>query len=192
LDRALREDPDSTQLLILQGEMYDLQQRYEDAIGVYQKLLANSSLKGDERAIVLNNLSFMVALLGDKVHTDVDSLKSVQEAVDILGPTSAILDTRAVVYTALGNYNRAIEDLELSISDDPTAAKYFHKAIAHLGAGQNQAALQAWDKALELGLSTQELDPMDRSRFDTVKSTIEQLRTPGPTTPEAAPLSAAG
>jgi tetratricopeptide (TPR) repeat protein len=192
LDRALREDPDSIKLLILQAETYDLQQRYEDAVATYQKLLANPNLKGTERAIALNNLSYMVALLGDKVQTDIDPLKLVQQAVQLLGPTAAILDTRAVVYTSQENYDRAIEDLELSLADEPSAVKYFHKVVAHLGASENQAALQAWDKAMELGLSVQELDRMERDRFESIKSKIDGLRPESTSLPESAPLSAAG
>lgn len=192
LDRALRENPDLVDLLILQGELYDLEQRHEDAIATYQKLLDNPGLTGTKRAIVLNNLAFMVALLGDKVQTDIDSLKLVQEAVDLLGPTAAILDTRAVAYTSQGKYDRAIEDLELSLADEPTAVKYFHIVVAYLGAGQNQAALQAWDKAIELGLKVDELDRLERGRFESVKSQIDKLRPEIPSSPESAPLSAAG
>jgi hypothetical protein len=64
--------------------------------------------------------------------------------------------------------------------------------VAHLGAGQNQAALQAWDKAIELGLSIDELDRLERSRFDSIKSQIDKLRPQSPSSPESAPLSAAG
>jgi tetratricopeptide (TPR) repeat protein len=192
LDRALRENPNSFPLLMLQAELYDLQQKYDDSLATYQKLLNDQSLRGQEKAIVLNNVSFMVALLGDKLQTDLDPLKLVQEAVQILGPTAAILDTRAVVYSAQGNYARAIEDIDLSLADEPTAAKYYHKVVAHLGAGQNQAALEAWDKAQELNLTVQDLDRLERDRFEGVKAKIEKLQSPNPTVSETAPLRAAG
>ena len=120
------------------------------------------------------------------------SLALVQEAVQLLGPTASILDTRAVVYTSQKNYQRAVEDLELSLADEPTAVKYFHKVVAHLGAGENQAALQAWDKAVELGLSVQDLDRMERDRYPTIKAKIDALRPAGTASPESSPLSAAG
>jgi tetratricopeptide (TPR) repeat protein len=97
-----------------------------------------------------------------------------------------------VVYTSQENYDRAIEDLELSLADEPSAVKYFHKVVAHLGASENQAALQAWDKAMELGLSVQELDRMERDRFESIKSKIDGLRPESTSLPESAPLSAAG
>ena len=40
-----------------------------------------------------------------------------------------------------------IDDLELSVTDGPTASKYFHKAVAHLRANQSRAASEAWEKA---------------------------------------------
>jgi tetratricopeptide (TPR) repeat protein len=184
-DRSLRENPDYSPLLILQAELFDLQQRYEEAVAAYLKLLNNEDLEGRQRGIVLNNLSYMVSLLGDKVETDVDPMELVQEAVEIFGPTEAVLDTRAVVYISQQQYDKAIEDLELSVADAPTAVKYFHKALAHFGAGENSAALQAWDKAEELGLEPEVIDRMERQRYEETKAKVEQLRGKGTTVTDA-------
>ena len=80
--------------------------------------------------MVLNNLSFLAALAGSKAG-EADPLALVQEAADIVGPNSDILDTRAVVYISQKKYERAIRDLEMSVTDNPTASKYYHKALAH-------------------------------------------------------------
>ena len=61
LDAALRENPDSIPLWTKQAEMYDLQKKYEESAGVYRKLLARNDLVDDRRAIVLNNLAFLLA-----------------------------------------------------------------------------------------------------------------------------------
>ncbi len=129
LDAGLRENPDSIQLLIIQADLYDLQKKYDESAAVYRKLLARHDLTGLRRAVVLNNLSFLLALSGSNAATDADPLKWVDEAAQIMGPNSDILDTRAVVLTAEKKYKQAIQDLELSVTDNPTASKYYHLAV---------------------------------------------------------------
>lgn len=190
LDTSLRENPDSINLLIVQADLYDLQKKYEEAAGVYRKLLSRNDLTGIRRAVVLNNLSFLVALAGSKAATDVDPLELVEKAAEILGPNSDILDTRAVVLTARQQYQPAIQDLELSVTDNPTASKYFHKADAHLRANQNRDAVAAWEKAEELGLGRDAINRMEFERYEEMKSKIDQLR--GSSVTRTEPLRRAG
>jgi tetratricopeptide (TPR) repeat protein len=176
LDTGLRENPDSINLLIDQADFYDIQKRYDDAAKIYRNLLTRDDLTGIRRAIVLNNLAFLVALDSSAAATDVDPLKLVQEAAEILGPNSDILDTRAVVHVARKEYKQAIEDLELSVTDNPTASKYFHKAQAHLLAGENRAAVEAWEKAEELGLNRDAINLMEHRLYEQLKTKIDQIR----------------
>lgn len=181
LDAGLRENPDSISLLIVQADLYDLLKRYDDAANIYRKLLDRKDLVDMRRAVVLNNLSFLVALAGKATTTDVDPMKLVSEAVEILGPNSDILDTRAVVYVSRQQFKEAIADLELSVTDSPTAAKYFHKAQAHLGARESRAAVEAWEKAEALGLSRESLNRMEYDNYEKAKGEIEKIRGPSVT-----------
>jgi tetratricopeptide (TPR) repeat protein len=190
LDAGLRENPDSISLLVVQADLYDLQKKYEDAANVYKKLLENKDLTGTRRAVVLNNLAFLIALAGKSAATDIDPLKLVQEAVQILGPNSDILDTRAVVFISRGEYKLAIQDLDLSVMDSPTAAKYFHKAAAHLRAGENRAAVEAWQKAEGMGLSRESLNRLEYNLYEQVKGEIDKIRRPSVTRTD--PLRKAG
>jgi cellulose synthase operon protein C len=176
LEVGLLENPDSISLLMLKADLLDIQRRYDDAAAIYRKLLGRGELTGMRRAIVLNNLSYLVALAGPAAASDVDALKLVNEAAGILGPNSDILDTRAVVWISRGEYRKAIEDLELSVTDNPTAAKYFHKAQAHLLGRENREAVAAWEKAEELGLSPESLNRMEHEKYDETKAKIEQIR----------------
>ncbi len=173
LDGALRRDPESIPLLMQQAEFNDVRQNYDAAAEGYKRLLSRRDLRGRGRAIVLNNLSYLLALQGSDQG---GAIRFISEAVDILGPSPDILDTRAVVFIANNQFDEAIEDLKLSVTDNPTAAKYFHKTIAHLGAGQNSDALGAWKEALKLGLERDRLGRMEREQFDEVKSRIDKLQ----------------
>ncbi len=197
LDRALSENIGSVPLLMAQAEFREVQENYVAATKLYRELLANHEVTGIPRAVVLNNLSFLLALKGQTAASgDLDPLDLVQEAAQILGPTADILDTRGVVWIARKRYDEAIADLSLAVSDNPNPSKYFHKAEAHLLAGaknglaQNKAALEAWAKAEELGLSRDSLHELERNRYDDLKAKIEQLRTGGRavTRAEAAPV----
>jgi tetratricopeptide (TPR) repeat protein len=190
LETALRENPDSISLQMIQADLYDLQRKYDEAASVYRKLLAHKDLTGLRRAIVLNNLAFLQALAGPSAASDIDPLKLVEEAAQIMGPNSDILDTRAVVLIARKQYKQAIHDLELAVTDMPTDAKYFHKAQAHLLAGENRAAVEAWEKAEELGLSRDSLNRMEHEQFEQIKSKIDQLR--GGSVTQAEPRRRAG
>lgn len=177
LDRALLENPDSVPLLMMQAEFYDAQKRYEDAAAIYRKLLKRQDLVGVSRAIVLNNLAYLVTLAGSNAQADTDPLKLIEEASQILGPTTDILDTRSAINIASKNYQKAIRDSEYAVTDSPSPSKYFHLAAAHLYAGENKAALEAWDKATELGDIKKDLNRLEYDRFDDVKSKIDQLKS---------------
>lgn len=192
LDAGLRENPDSITLLLVQADLYDLQKKYDEAAAVYRKLLSRHELIGLRRAVVLNNLSYLAALAGSAAAPDVDALQLVQEAAQILGPNSDILDTRAVVLTARKQYQQAIQDIDLSVTDNPTASKYFHKADAHLRAGENRAAVEAWTKAEQLGLSRDVLNRMEHERYEEMKKQIDQIRGGGPSVTQSEPLRRAG
>jgi tetratricopeptide (TPR) repeat protein len=176
LNRAILESPDSITLQILLAEFEDLRTNYGDAAAIYQKLLSRRDLTGPPRAVVLNNLAFLIAVAGSSTEVGLDPLVLVQEAADILGPTADILDTRAVIYIVRGEHQKAIRDLVYSVTDNPNSAKYFHKAVAHLGAGENTAAIEAWEKAEELGDIRSELNRLEFDRFDEAQSKIEELR----------------
>ncbi len=186
IDAGLRENPGSITLLVMQADLFDVQKRYEDAANTYRKLLSRTDLTGMTRAVVLNNLAYLVAIAGKSAGTSVDPMKLVQEAAQILGPNSDILDTRAVVHISRQEYTAAINDLELSVTDNPTASKYFHKAVAHLRAGQRRAAVDAWQKAEELGLKRDILNRMEFDLYEQTKTEIDKLR--GASVTKAEPL----
>jgi tetratricopeptide (TPR) repeat protein len=180
LDAGLRENPDSIPLMIVQADFYDLQKKYQEAAEIHRKLLARNDLKDKDirRAVVLNNLAFLLALDKSAMGGNDKPLQLVQEAVEIMGPNSDILDTRAVVLISQNDFKGAIRDLELSVTDSPTASKYFHKALAHYNANEKKAAVDAWTKAEALGLSRDALNRMEHDKYEDLKIKIDQIRKP--------------
>jgi tetratricopeptide (TPR) repeat protein len=176
--------------LVTQADLYDLQKKYDEAAQVYSKLLAREDLKDLRRAVVLNNLAFLLALSDSAKTGAADALKLANEAADIMGPNSDILDTRAIVLISQKNYKGAIADLELAVTDNPTPSKYYHKARAHFLAGENKAAVEAWEKAEAMGLTRDSLNRMEIEQYDDLKTKIDQLRKKSVT--QAEPTRKAG
>jgi tetratricopeptide (TPR) repeat protein len=144
------------------------------------------------RAIVLNNLSFLLALADPNASGNVDALKLVNEAAEIMGPSSDILDTRAVVYNSRRQYDQAIADLNDSVTDNPTPSKYFHLAEAYLGLNRNRDAFDAWKRAEELGLSRETINRMEHEKYEELKRRINQIPGVGGSTAQSVPLRPAG
>jgi hypothetical protein len=81
-------------------------------------------------------------------------------------------------------FKEAIADLDLSVTDGPTASKYFHKAVAHLRASESRNALAAWQKAEGLGLNRDALNRMEHELYESAKKEIDKIRVPAVTKSE--------
>lgn len=173
--RGLRDDPRNPDLKTLKAEIFDMRQDYPTAIALYRELLEGEELTGIRRAIVLNNLAYMMALSEESDSSIADAKDYIAQAISLLGPRSDILDTRAMILIAAGEYSKAISDLELAVTDLPTASKFFHKAIAHLRSGENEQAARSWEKSLELGLERSDVSALEKAMFDEIKSELEGL-----------------
>jgi tetratricopeptide (TPR) repeat protein len=174
IERGRRDDPDSASRMVLQAESFEVQQRFDEAVTAYKALLARDDVPHLVRATALNNLAFLLAM--KKEELDV-ALNLVNEAIEIIGPISDILDTRALVYIHRGEFDKAIADLRLAVKMDVTASKYFHLAEALLGAGDEQGALEAWKQAEARGISVEETVFIEQNDLRETKQKIDALRS---------------
>ena len=172
--QARHDDPDSARRMVLASEVMEIQEQYDDAITAYNELLARDDVPPLIRATTLNNLSFLLTLN----KTDLDrALTMVNEAIDIVGPISDILDTRGIVYHAQGDYAKAVADLKLCVMITPTASKYFHLAAAQLAAGDKQGALDAWEQAEEQGIAPEKVSKLEWDDLKQFQKEIEAVRS---------------
>lgn len=171
---ALRDDPESVRRMLLEAEILETQAKYEESVAKYENVLKRDDVPRMMSAAAKNNLGFLLTLLNQR--TD-KAEQLINEALAVYGPVDDILDTRAIVHMARKNYDAAVEDMSLatSLSNDPV--KFYHSAKANLLAGNDQAALKAWEKAQKLGFTKEKLPVLERAEFDQVKSNIEGLRT---------------
>jgi len=149
-------------LLLTMAEIRTTQSRYAEAEGFYREVLQKNS----GNAVAMNNLAVLLALQGIKLD---ESLKLVNQAIEIAGPVAAMLDSRATVRVAVGEYDKALEDMAEALTEAETPVRLFHQALAYEKAGQPNAAAAAMEKAVQKGLTKGMLQPLELPAFEKLR-----------------------
>ncbi len=168
LTQAVAREPGRTVLLLHLATLQGLQHRYADAEATYRQVLA----RDEGNAVALNNLAWLLAYQDGKASAALDL---VQRAVAAAGPQPQLLDTRAVVYLALGKGAAAVKDLEEALADTPMPAGYFHLARARLLVRNRTGAAEALQMARDAGLKAETLHPLEQGTYQAV---LDELNSP--------------
>ena len=112
-------------LLTLLAELHGLQREYDKTSADYREILA----KEPRNIEAMNNLGLNLVRSGKNVD---EALKLINETLDIRGPMAELLDSRAVVYIALHEYDKALDDLAAAIKDNGDAEECFHQGLGLL------------------------------------------------------------
>ncbi len=160
LGEALRKAPEDPKLLIPLAVLRGLQDRHDDAEAIYRGILR----RDPKNVLALNNLAWLLAL---KFGKSAEAETMIDQAITIVGPLPAFLDTRAVIRLSLKRGAEAVEDLVEATGRNPTATGYFHLAQAYRLTKDLTAAAGALDKAKkEMGLQVEDLDPLEREAYE--------------------------
>ena len=95
-----------TPLLMTMADLFFRRGRYRDAEETYREVLQRT--KGNASA--MNNLAMLLAQQGIKLD---EVLNLANQAIDIFGPAGMLLDSRASVYLAMGDANKALADMRM-------------------------------------------------------------------------------
>jgi tetratricopeptide (TPR) repeat protein len=134
------------------------QEKFSEAEAIYRELLRREP----QYVPALNNLAELLALSGRQLD---EARGLIEKAVELAGPQSGLLDTRASVYLALGKPEKAIDDLMQAVAEVPRPVMYFHIALAQQKAGKREEAAAALKKARDLGIGLANLHPIERPLF---------------------------
>jgi cellulose synthase operon protein C len=145
-------------LLLVIGSL-QMRDQPQAAVEIYRDVLKTDP----NNVFALNNLPVLLALQKQNVE---ESLSMVNRAMDIAGPVPAILDTRATVRMAAGQWNEALTDLDEAIRDQPRPTRYFHRALACWRLGQPRAAAEAFREAQKMGLKPGALLSLERADYE--------------------------
>ncbi len=165
-DRALREDPESLAVQMELAGLRSVQRRWDEVERIYRGVLKRNDLPDLQRAGVLNNLSFVIAMQGKDKD---EAMRLITEAVNIYGPQTDMLDTRGIVHLSRGEIEQAVADLnDAVIVTDPQPIKFVHLAMAQTRAGDYPNARKSLDKAKELKFNTDDLSPLEKTQFQSM------------------------
>jgi Tfp pilus assembly protein PilF len=167
LQSALARHADlSVPILALTAELYEVQGRYPDAVRAYRKCLDSEP----RNALVLNNLAFLLANTGSSLD---EALAMINTAIEVAGPRSELLDTRAAVYLKRNQPDLAIKDSLQAVSQDGKPAAYCRLALGYLATKNRVAAEEAFRKAGgATGIKSEEFHPLDKVGLVQLQTTL--------------------
>jgi tetratricopeptide (TPR) repeat protein len=158
---ALKQLPDNTGLLFARASLLRLLGRSAEAAQIYTSLLKNNP----QDHLVLNNLAWT---LSEDLQKPNEGLPHIEAAINVVGRDASLLDTRGVIFTRLGKFDRAIADLEASVKQAPAPIGYFHLARAYQMAGKESEFKKARERAIQLGLNPglPQVQPNERAEVE--------------------------
>ena len=158
LDAAMSAEPESSTVRLCMAEYHALRQDYTAAEPLYREILRSEP----DNIVALNNLAWILSPRGESLD---EALRSIERAINVMGPNPELLDTRARVQIARGSYDRAIEDLTQALESGQTALRYFHLAVAQFKQLKKTEAVQSFREAKNRGLDVKAVHPSDQATY---------------------------
>ena len=171
LVRALEENPNHKGVQLQLAGLRDLQGKYEELVKTYRDFVNRDDVSDREKALVWNNLAFVLAAGGGD---GAEALELINNAIGILGPSPELLDTRGLAHLACGQTDAALSDLQQAITDNPSAVKYFHLALARQAANHRDAAVRAMQRARDNHqLTVDQVPAIERGRYQELLRSLD-------------------
>lgn len=157
---AIAKNPNSEVLLVVLAMMYEANDRPNDAVSKYQQVLRNNP-----RSIVaLNNLACLYA---NRENRTAEALTLINQAMDLTGPDTELLDSRAMINLKAGQAESAMRDIQQAISQSPSPSPrhLFRLGQAQFANKNRVGAAEAITKAKKLGLQAKDLPAHEKSEY---------------------------
>ena len=167
IKRALEASPDAAALHLVLADARTVQGRYDEAEEHYRAVLREHP----NHSVALNNLAVLLALQGIKLD---EAKQLVDRAIEASGPVAALLDSRATVYNARGEYGKALADIDRALAEEQSPVWLFHKAQICFRAGKKQAAAQALGEAHWKGLKPDMLQPLEVAEYQKMQRALQK------------------
>lgn len=131
--------------------------------------------KNPGHSLTLNNLAVLLSIQGKKLD---EALTLINKAIEISGPLPSMMDTRACVYIAQGNAEKALADMDEAVAAGTTPVRLFHQAQALSLANQKYAASSTMQRALDAGLKKESLQTPEKPAFEKLQKLAKELASP--------------
>jgi tetratricopeptide (TPR) repeat protein len=156
---ALEKNGRPAPLLLTMAQVQTEREKFPEAEAIYRELLR----KDGKHVPALNNLAELLALSGRQLD---EARTLIEQALALAGPEAILLDTRATVYMALGQTDRALVDLDEAVALAPRSTWCFHHALVCRKAGQAEEAARWLAKAQAMQLRPDMLNPLERPAYE--------------------------
>ena len=167
LVKAVEVHADNADLLFALANIRIVQQRTDDAVKLYEQVLANKP----DHVFTLNNLA---TLLSEQPQRRNEALGYVDRAIELAGRQPALLDTKGMILVHEDDLDLAVECLKIAASatSHPDPRYHFHLAVAYLRLGADEKARSAMKKASAGNLEGELLTPTDRKLLAELRDTL--------------------
>jgi tetratricopeptide (TPR) repeat protein len=162
---ALKKFDRATPLLLGIAVLCANSDRDDEAEIYYREVIA----KDPNNAEALNNLA---GLLSHQPNRLEEAMQLVNRAIDVAGPMSAILDTRAVIFLVGKKPDRAMPDITTALADNLTPIHLFHQAWAYYQLGRRGEATDILAQAEKAGLTASSLDSHERPIYSAMRDDL--------------------
>lgn len=145
LDRGLKENPESYSLQMAQAGLYERQEKFQEAIKLYEKILTERP----NADVVVNNLASLIST----VYQDEESLRKAYSYAKRFRSSTVphFKDTLGWIHYKLGEYELATPLLEDAVKQLPNFALLrYHLGMSYSAENNKGRAIEELTKALEL------------------------------------------
>jgi tetratricopeptide (TPR) repeat protein len=169
LGAAAADHKDKAELLSVLASVRVVQQRVDDAAGLYRSVL---KLKPTD-VQTLNNLA---TLLGEQPSTRQEAIQYIDRAIQIVGPQPGLLDTKGMILVFDGKADKAVPLLQEAAATPQSDPRFhFHLAVACDRVGNVEKARTALKTACQGELTGQVLTPTDRQMLAELQKKYDKL-----------------
>lgn len=170
LNQAMKEHPEEGTLLLALAELEIIRQHYDEAEAIYRGIIDDAEQDLQKRFIAMNNLAVFHAMRKAKLD---EALTLINQAIEIAGPSATLLDSRASVRIARGEWQEALDDINMALEEEPSGVRYFHQAQAFFLGKDTVGAAEAMRQADAYGLTVEMLQPLERPAYRQLREDLQ-------------------
>ena len=146
----------------------------DKVITIYKDFLTQKGLDSQQRALVQNNLAYVLAIAGLQyieeesekgVELGKEAFEFISKAITYLGPMPHLLDTRAMAKLVMRDYRDAQHDLNTALDEGDSESLRFHLAYVNFMA-RDPGAKEEMQHAMEMGLAPYSMHPAERKIYN--------------------------
>ncbi len=164
LQGALKQFGRPKSLVLVFANIATQQKRYAEAEKCYREVISKDANNG----AALNNLAMLFVAQGARLE---EGLRVINTTIDYW-PSTSKLDTRAILYLANNEPQKALADMNVVLSDSETPTYLFHLARIYYQMGQKSEAAQTLARARKAGLKESELGLYERPLYEKLRDVL--------------------